>query len=293
MSPNILIMGASGDVGKEMVNRLAHSGVQVRAAIHDPLKLDSIFNYPVIQTVSFDFENYSSICSALQGISSLFLIAPASQHLSDYVNNTLKAAVNASVKHIGFLSLLGADDPAAPSLARWYYQAESLVKNSNIPFTILRSNCLMQHILKYLQADSAMIYLPAAAGSVSFVDARDVAAVGADIFLPGADHVGKTYNLTGSSAYSMYQIADLLSRVVGIHIGYVDSSMENAANALKGKIEDWRLGYLLEYLRYLFSGAGAVISSNIEQTAGIEPVSFVDFVRDYASKVRSMVTNQI
>ncbi len=294
MAPNILVMGASGHVGKELVNRLAHTGNHVRAAVHDPIKLNTLFDYPGIETVTFNFEDQKSIKSALQGISSLFLILPALQHLSSFVDNLLTSASStSSLKHVGFLSITGSDDPKAPDLAQWFNQAEYQLRNSSIPYTILRSNCLMQHILQYLQPDSAIIYLPADGGKVSFVDARDVAAVAADLFMPGATHQGKIYNITGPQTYSMYQVADILSRVSGLRIGYVESSKENAANALKGKIAEWRLDYLLDYLQYLFSGAGATVTSTIEQIAKIEPVSFVDFARDYAQTVRSILAHQL
>ncbi len=295
MAPNILVMGASGHVGAELINRLAHTGNHVRAAVHDPLKLNTMFDYPGIETVAFDFDDRESIASALQAITSLFLIVPALEHLTSFVQNLLTtlSTSSSSVKHIGFLSLLGSDDPKAPQLAQWFNQAELQLRNSNVPYTILRSNCLMQHVLQYLQSDSAMIYLPAAGGKISFVDARDVAAVAADLFMPGAHHLNKIYNLTGPQTYSMYQIAEMLSRVTGLHIGYVDSSKESAANALKGKIPDWRLSYLLEYLQYLFQGPGATVTSTIEQIAGIEPVSFIDFARDYAQTVRSILAHQV
>ncbi len=293
MTPNILVMGASGYVGKELVNRLAHTGNQVRAAVHDPLKLNSLFDYPGIETVTFSFEDKNSISSALQGITYLFLILPALQHLSSFVENFLAAASSTdSLKHVGFLSVTGSDDPKAPELAQWFNQAESQIRKSSIPYTILRSNCLMQHLFQYLQPDSAIIYLPASGGRVSFVDARDVAAVAADLFVPGANHVNKIYNLTGSQTYSMYQVADILSRVSGLRIGYAESSKENAISALKGKIADWRIGYLLDYMQYLFTGAGATVNFAIEQIAKIEPVSFVDFARDYAQTVRSIVAHQ-
>lgn len=294
MAPNILVMGASGHVGKELVNRLAHTGNHVRAAVHDPLKLNTLFDYPGIETVTFNFEDQKSIKSALQGITSLFLILPAVQHLSSFVDNFLTSASSAgSLKHVGFLSITGSDDPKAPELAQWFNQAEYQLRTSAIPYTILRSNCLMQHLLQYLQPDSAIIYLPANGGKVSFVDARDVAAVAADLFMPGANHQGKIYNLTGPQTYSMYQVTDILSSVSGLRIGYVESSMENAASALKGKIAEWRLGYLLDYMQYLFSGAGATVTSTIEQIAKIEPVSFVDFARDYAQTIRSIVAHQV
>lgn len=294
MAPNILVMGASGHVGKELVNRLAHTGNQVRAAVHDPLKLNTLFDYPGIETVTFNFEDKKSLSSTLQGVTSLFLILPALQNLQSFVKNLLTTASSAgSLKHVGLLSITGSDDPKAPELAQWFNQAECQIRNSSIPYTILRSNCLMQHLLQYLQPDSAIIYLPAAGGKVSFVDARDVAAVAADLFMPGANHVGKIYNLTGPQTYSMYQVAEILSRVSGLRIGYVESSKENSASALKGKIADWQLEYLLDYMQYLFSGAGDTVTSTIEQIAKIEPVSFVDFARDYAQNVRSIIAHQI
>ena len=147
MAPNILVMGASGHVGKELVNRLAHTGNHVRAAVHDPLKLNTLFDYPGIETVTFNFDDQKSIQSALQGITSLFLILPALQHLSSFLNNFLTAASSASsLKHIGFLSITGSDDPKAPKLAQWFNQAECQIRDSSIPYTILRSNCLMQHL---------------------------------------------------------------------------------------------------------------------------------------------------
>lgn len=294
MAPNILVMGASGYVGKELVNRLAHTGNHVRAAVHDPLKLNTLFDYPGIETITFNFEDQKSMKSALQGITSLFLILPAVQHLSSFVDNFLTSVSSAdSLKHVGFLSITGSDDPKAPELAQWFNQAEYQLRNSAIPYTFLRSNCLMQHLIQYLQPDSAIIYLPADGGKVSFVDARDVAAVAADLFMPGANHLGKIYNLTGPQTYSMYQVSDILSRVSGLRIGYVESSKENAASALKGKLAEWRLDYLLDYMQYLFSGAGATVTSTIEQIAKIEPVSFVDFARDYAQTIRSIVAHQV
>jgi len=73
----------------------------------------------------------------------------------------------------------------------------------------------------------------------------------------------------------------------------VESLKENAASALKGKLAEWRLDYLLDYMQYLFSGAGATVTSTIEQIAKIEPVSFVDFARDYAQTIRSIVAHQV
>lgn len=293
MAPNILVIGATGVVGVELVNRLAHIGTQVRAAIHDPLKLQTLFHYPSIDSVHFDFDDQHSIADALKGIKNLFIIAPALEHMASYIDNCLKKARDASVTHVAFLSVLGTDDPKAPKLAQWYKEAEYLIKNSTIPFTILRSNCLMQNVLNYLQPDNPMIYLPAGDGVVSIIDARDVAAVAGDLFLPGAHHIGKIYSLSGSRSYSMFQVADILSRVIGQRIGYVNSSKESASFSLKGKIADWRLDALIEYINYLFSGAGAPVFSTVEQIAGIEPVSFIDFARDYAQTVRSLVGHQL
>lgn len=289
MSPNILVMGASGPVGVELVNRLAHIGTEVRAAVFDPLKLQTLFHYPNVETVSFNFEDENSINSALQGISKLFLICPLQQHLSVFTDTVMRVAGRVGLNHIGFLSVLGADDLLAPTIAQWFNKAEFAVKNSTVPYTILRSNCIMQNILQFLNPESSTINLPAGDGAVSFVDARDVAAVVADLFLPGAHHYGKIYNLTGAKSYSMAQVAEILSRVIGQRIGYGKSTKDAVFNFHKNKIDEWRLEPILQFVQYLFSGKGAEVYSTIEDIAGIEPVAFVDFARDYAQTVRSIV----
>lgn len=292
MPPNILVLGASSSVGTELVNRLAHIGTQVRAAIYNAENTKDSFHYPTVETVPFDFKNQHSIEQILKDIENVFVITPLNESVPLFVNNTLLAARSLPVKHIGFLSVLGTDDNHGPVFSQWFREAEYLVKNSTIPYTILRSNFLMQNILYYLQRDSNSISLPAGEGTLSFIDSRDVASVVADIFLPGTHHLGKIYTLTGLKAYSMFQVADILSRVSGQYITYVNYLRDNPSYSQKSISSERRHNALLDYISYLFSGTGSVITDTVEKIAGMEPLSFIDFARDYAQSIRSIMARQ-
>jgi uncharacterized protein YbjT (DUF2867 family) len=286
-------MGASGKLGSELVLRLAHMGFQSRAATHNPQKVNQIFNYPAIETVSFDYNDQKSVAQAMENIDTLFILTPVVTPLAEYVKKSVQVAMRSTISHIVFFSVMGAGRTSAGNIATWYKQAEEEIVKSDIPYTILRPNCLMQNLLRYIQPESGIIYLPMAEGEVSFIDARDVAAVAADIVLPGAHHLGKVYELTGPDAHSMHSIAEILSRIIGSHIGYVNIAEDTAGYTLEGKIPDWRIDVVLQYFRFLSKGGGASVTGTVESVAGIEPVSFVDFARDYAEDIRALVAHRV
>ena len=284
----ILIMGADKPVGFETLQRLARVGPSIRAAFHNKSKMDSL-SLSDAQRVLFDFSDRKSIEQALDGVSELFLITPDTQSLLKYVHSTLQCAAEAGVAHIVYLSIFGAQREGAGKLARWHAEAQEALESCGIAFTILKSNCLMQNFLSFIQPKSGTIYLPLGEASVSLIDARDVAAVAADIMLPGAHHYGKTYLLTGPQACTGHMVADSFTQITGEKIGYVDIPPETARPALEKKFSPPKVELILDYFQFLRSGGGSAVSSAVEQIAGFEPVSFIDFSRDYAQNIREKV----
>ncbi len=283
----ILIMGADKEVPRFLFERLGHMGVKCRAAFHNTQSVNSSDYKENVERISFDFSDMLSIKKALRNISSLFLVTPDRKELVSYVKSVTDLARESSVKQVVFISLLGADISYSGRIGAWYLEAENIVRNSSIPFTILRSNCLMQKVVSFVEPRTGMIYLPLGEAKVSLVDARDVAAVAADIFLPGAHHFSKTYNLTGNDALTMHKVAESLSQVTGREIGYVDIPEDTAADTLKKNYSPEKTELMLEYFRFLSSGQGSLLSSAEEIVSGIEPISFIDFARDYAEILRS------
>ncbi|NLE00108.1 MAG: NAD(P)H-binding protein [Fibrobacter sp.] len=290
MLPEIVVMGATSVVGQELISRLLHTGVTPCIAVRNQEKAERLFNHQPLMYRPVDFTNDTSIEEALKNSRIIFLIPPATSQMAAYVKNIVKAARKKRIDHIVFLSIIGASIEASGAFGRWYGDAEMVIKKSEIPYTILRSNCLMQNLVKYLQLQSSMIALPFSGGAVSFIDARDVAIVGADILLPGAHYQEETFELTGPAAITLFEVAEILSMVLGKQIGYVSVSVDTAAYGLEGKISESQIDAVLEYFRFLGQGGGAIVTDSVEKIGGIRPVTFIDFVRDYAQKIRYLTT---
>ncbi len=135
------------------------------------------------------------------------------------------------------------------------------------------------------------IYLPGGEGRVSFVDARDIAAVATKILLANNNgtkinqqYENKKYGITGNEAISYSQAAEILSNVLGRRITYVNISEEDARNAMKKMgMEDWLIDALLEFYGVIRSGDVSQSTTAVEQITGRKPISLEQFVGDYVS----------
>ena len=168
-----------------------------------------------------------------------------------------------------------------------------IIEESGITYTFLWSSAFMQNLVNYygynIESQNA-IFLPARDGKVSsFVDVRDIAAVAAKVLLPendsrGNQHENKTYVITGPEALSYSQAAEIISNQIGRKISYIDTSEEDVRKAMKsvGR-EDWLIDAILEEFYTTRVGNRSETTNSIELILGRKPISFAQFVRDYAN----------
>lgn len=291
MAAQILITGATGRVGKELVDRLSRMNVEVRAAIHTPEKMGDHFSAVDIENIAFDFNDPVQINNALEGIEKVFLCTPIAPSQVDYVHRFVDIAKNRSVKHIVRLSMFGVDSAPPIQFTRLHKEAEQIIIDSGIPYTIIRPNFQMQNFISFVQSGTGMIYLPVGNGRISCIDVRDIAAAVIEILLSSSTYFGKTIQLTGPQSLSMYDVADSISSVIGERITYNDISEETAAHALESaSMSPWMISGMLEmYAMHRNSLASKVIHT-FEEVAAFTPVTFLDFVRDYAEEFKRSVS---
>ena len=211
----ILITGARGNIGGELVRLLLARDATVRAGVREPA---------VPGEVLFDFERPATIGPALQGVRSLFLLRPpAIANVERYLFPVVDRAREAGVEHIVFLSLLGAERiPWVP-----HRRVERYLEASGLAATFLRPSFFMQNLSTTHRADIRdrnEVFVPAGHGRTSFVDARDVAAA-AEVCLLDPSHRGRAYQLTGAEALTYAEVAATLTEVLGRPIHYADASI--------------------------------------------------------------------
>jgi uncharacterized protein YbjT (DUF2867 family) len=284
----ILLTDPTGTVGNAVIKQLAASDQTnqiIRAAVDTKNKADKIKHAHEIANI--DYTRPETIADALNNVDRLFLRIPPSVEMVDISSSIIEEAKKNGVKFIVKLSTMGADlDPGYTS-GRLHRQVEKIIEESGIPFAFLRPNSFMQNFLTRSSQtikNQNVFYLPAGDGKVSFVDARDVAAVVVEVLTNnGSRHINKIYDITGPEALSHSQVAEILSKETGRRISYVDISEEDARNGMKKMgVGDWFIDNAMELYRIYRSGYRSQVTTVVEKLTEQKPTSFSQFARDYA-----------
>jgi uncharacterized protein YbjT (DUF2867 family) len=293
----ILVTGATGTVGSEVVKQLVSSFTSsssldqsvIRAAVHSQNKADKFSQYgEIVETVDMDYNKPETIEAALHKVDKLFLLALPSLNMTDISSKVIREAKKNGVQSIVKLSVFGADAEPGIIIGRLHRQEEKIIEESGIPYTFLRSSAFMQNFVNYfgynIKAQNA-IYLPAGEGKVSFVDARDVAAAAAKLLSENnRKHDNKAYVITGPEALSYSQVTEIISKEIGRKISYIDTEEEDARKAMESMgVEDWLIDAILEDFYNTKVGNRSKTTNAVEQILGRKPTSFAQFVRDYAN----------
>lgn len=284
----ILVTGAGGTVGSEVLKQLREQGAKVRAAFNNSDKAERAKKQG-IETALLDFADRGSIAVALKGVDKVFLLGPTVPNQTQLENNVVEEAKKAGVKHIVKLSVLNA--PAERfTLAKWHRAVERNIEDSGLPYTFLRCNEFMQNTINYylptIKSDGAF-YLSTKDSKVSSVDVRDIAAVAVKA-LTTTGHENKSYDLTGPEALNHEQVAQKLTAASGRQIKYVDippaAYKEGAAAA---GIPDWYADLLLNLYAFYGEGTAQKVSNDVERVTGRKARSFDEFARDHAQAFKA------
>src|SRR5437588_13008960 len=146
MSEAILVIGATGTIGRDVTKQLAKKNATVRAGVRDPGKARMQFGTE-IALAPFDFENPESFTGALEGVEKVFLLPPLMPNQLEVANAFVDAAKRAGVHHIVKLSAIGIDDETQPKAVKWHGANERHIRQSGVAFTFLRPNSFMQNFI--------------------------------------------------------------------------------------------------------------------------------------------------
>jgi uncharacterized protein YbjT (DUF2867 family) len=287
----ILVTGATGTVGTEVVKQLVARGVQVRAAVHTPGKADWLKPLGV-EIVEMDYAQPETYIAALRGVEKAFFVGFAGPTFAELSRNFAEAAKQAGVTHLVKLSAFGADFAPQFLIAKSHRESEAAIEATGIAYTHLRPNVFMQNLINYFGysiRNEGKFALAQGDGKVSFIDVRDVGTAAVEV-LTHSGHEGKGYSLTGSETLSYYEVADMLSRAIGKTITYVSLSEEDALSQARAAGQP---DFFIEVGRTMDafgrSGGFAPITTEYEQITGQKPINFEQFARDYAEAFKGCV----
>jgi uncharacterized protein YbjT (DUF2867 family) len=277
----ILITGASGNVGREVLKQIPQAGHKVRAAYQSSQKAGEA---PTgVEAVIVDFNRPDTLRAALNGVDCVFLVGPVAPNLVELESKATEEIKRAGVPRVVKLSAMGT---RAATFPRQHAESEDRIKASGVGWTFLRPNGFMQNMVIYNGATvrgQNTFYGSVGDGKVSQVDFRDVAAAAVRVLADDA-HVGKTYTLTGPAALSNAEAAAILSSVLGREIRYVNLAPDQMKQALLGAgVPEWNANGIIDLEALYREGGASMVSPDVERLLGRKPIGYEQFARDYVS----------
>jgi uncharacterized protein YbjT (DUF2867 family) len=281
-TPKILVTGAPGNVGSEVVRGLQALNIPIRLAAFSVEAAQKAFgDDPNVEIVHFDFLDPHTYARTFDGIERLFLVRPP--NLADVpkeIAPALYAAKEAGVKHFVFLSLQGVEKQRMVP----HYKIEQLLQSMDVTYTFLRASFFMQN-LSTTHRDEIKnrneIAVPVGKSKTSFIDVRDIGAVAVRA-LTEAGHENKIYTLTGREALDYYTVAETLTDELGRAIRYTNP------NVLSFFIQQVRSGRPFGFTLIMAGlytitrfGNAKDVTDDVRRLLGRNPISFVEFAHDY------------
>lgn len=232
----IAITGVSGQLGRQVVEELLKSveANSVVAIVRTPAKVSDLAGRGV-QVRAADYNDKSAMQQALAGVEKLLLVSSsevgqrAIQH-----RNVIDAAKAAGVKLIAYTSLLHADTSPL-GLAEEHVATEKMLKESGVPFVLLRNGWYTENYLASLPAalQHGVFIGSAGAGKIASATRADYAAAAAKV-LTLDNQAGKTYELAGDRGWTLAELAEEVSRQSGKTVVYQNLSEAEFKAALLG-----------------------------------------------------------
>jgi uncharacterized protein YbjT (DUF2867 family) len=277
----MILVTTAGKVGSEAARLLAEREVPVRVLVRDAAKAKALADAGAEIAVG-DLAVPASIDEAMAGVSSVVLVSPAvpAQEL-----NVVASAARAGVGHVvKASSKASADSPIARR--RWQAEIEAGLAASAVPHTLLRSNAYMHNVLALAPAIARTSGFGSSAGKgrIGMVDARDVAAVAATIAASPAPHAGKTYWLTGPELISYYDIAAVLSRLLGRTVIYRELTFDQDKDAMiRAGVPEQIAEMNAQAASLTADGDAAWVTDDVTSLLNRPAHSFDEFAADYAN----------
>jgi uncharacterized protein YbjT (DUF2867 family) len=231
----ILVTGATGNIGSELVKQLVVKGAPVRVITRDEKKAADLA--PAVEAVIGDRHDPTIVQKALRGVDKVFLLPVIldPDHKADRL--LINEAKQAGVDHFVMISSeVVRTNPKNP-IGALHREVEALIEETGIPWTVLRPGGFMSNALLWWVdtiKSQATVFHSTGHGKTAPISPYDIAAVAA-VALTNSGHQGKAYDLTDSELLSTQEQVQILSKVIGKPLKCVDTPVEVAADGMKSR----------------------------------------------------------
>src|SRR5258708_14567096 len=199
----ILVTGATGLNGSELVRRLSAKGVPVGGVVRGAARAEGFSCLPQVEIVEGDMTRPETLTGALRGVDRAMLISSSDPTMLEVQSNFIEEARKAGVKHVVKLSGIMPELDSPFRFARMHGEIERRLEASGMAFTHLRAGEFMHAYFRQVPSIVARgaFFLPMEEAKIASIDVGAIAEVAASV-LTSHGHEGKTYPRTGPEALS-------------------------------------------------------------------------------------------
>jgi uncharacterized protein YbjT (DUF2867 family) len=286
----ILVTGSTGTIGAQILNHLSSANTEVHALTRSPNKAQLPKG---VTAVGGDLGDLDSFRTALEGVSTLFLLVPNIAEELTQAMQALTLAKEAGVKGIVYLSVFKGETYADVPHFAGKHTVERMIEALDLPATVLRPAYFIQNDLR--QKDPLLnlgVYgMPVGEKGISMVDIRDIGEAAAKELLrrerAPSPLPRETYELVGPDSLTGEDVANIWSDALRRSIRYGGNDLMAMEKRMKTMLPAWHaLDLRLMFSRYQTDGAVAT-SNDIARLAGLlghAPRSYADFAKDAAAQ---------
>ncbi|MFC6445999.1 SDR family oxidoreductase [Shinella zoogloeoides] len=286
MTDTLLVTGASGQLGRLVLDALLASGKVAPAGIvattRDTAKLADYAARGVTVRAA-DFDDPASLDAAFAGATKVLIVSTDAldqpgKRLTQHTA-AVAAARKAGVKHILYTSMPQPDDSLV-TFAPDHLGTEDAIKATGIPYTILRDGWYAENLFMSLPhaLEAGAWYTSTGEGRIAHITRADTAAALAGALLKAGDE-SRTYTLTGTKSRTAEEIAAVVSAATGKPLKVVHVTDAQLAEGLKAAgLPEGFIPTIVSFDANTREGKIAAVTGDAEALSGSKPTSFEDFV---------------
>lgn len=283
----ILITGANGHLGSQTIDFLLENNpdADIAGLVRSKEKGTALKEKGVELRIG-DYTDYPSIEKAVQGIDTLLLISSSTlEGRTKQHKNIIDAAKEAGVEQIFYTSIVEADKELSP-LSPDHAATEKLIKESGISYTFYRNAFYMEFLPLFLgdALETGQWAFPSDGKAINLALRSEMAEALANGLADPEKHQNSTYEITSSQAFTLDEIADMLSKASGKEITYTDISVSEFKNTLEeASLPEEQIAMSVMTASTFVNGALDFTYDDMEQLLGRKPTGLESFIPQFVN----------
>jgi uncharacterized protein YbjT (DUF2867 family) len=283
----LLVTGATGTIGRPLIDILVNEGVKVRAVTHGP----QAANLPAgVEVVQGDLARPAAIAPFLEDVTALFVHPRA---VGQAAGELLALARQRGVQRVVALSAMNVDDPLDQQPSRYNgdrnKEVEDATVASGLGWVSLRASAFAANTLRAWGAQvraGDVVRYPYADFAEALIHERDLAAVAARA-LRTDELVGQRPVLTGPQSLTHWQLVATIGEVLGRPLRYHELPPEAATQGMlaQGLPEPFVRALMARYARGV--GQIAPVTGEVQRILGRPARTYAQWVADHAAAFRN------